>query len=74
MVVDVHFGPCPDPGSTPGVSTVFLFIDFEWDKIGKGVKKVKNSLKICLTEVKSVRIFKAHNMNYCWISESSSAG
>jgi len=21
MIVDVHVGPCPDPGSTPGVST-----------------------------------------------------
>jgi len=23
MVVDVHIGPCSDPGSTPGVSTLF---------------------------------------------------
>ncbi len=24
MIVDVRVGPCPDPGSTPGVSTIFM--------------------------------------------------
>jgi len=24
MIVDVRVGPCPDPGSIPGVSTIFM--------------------------------------------------
>ena len=37
MVVDVYFGPCSDPGSTPGVSTnmtniliIILAVLFVW--------------------------------------------
>lgn len=60
MVVDVHFGPCSDPGSTPGVSTVFLFIE-EMARFFFTNNKMENSIKICLTEIKSVRIFFAHN-------------